>query len=608
MKNATLLGKQTRKHPEVNLRQAAAEAREADKVRNKNGINKRFTSLKAASEPVSKEHDEDGGVTGVMHPTDEQLEVINQFTRSPKTAEELVVFNTLSANDLVDRDFDQFPQKTIQEFAELEQPFSSVGKSYMVGHDYNKLPVGRIFDVGTDTVDGAHFLTNGVYIPNTKSNEPFIENVDFGVNWAVSVGVMMGANECSICASPMSSFFGFCYENGHMKGYSYDPNSDKTDDWGYALPAEDGDPNAKLAVGLMKEPRDFYELSQVFLGAQYFAALDEKSAIGGIVKAAGAAGVPIIGLSKKEAEDLPLPKQPKQVADALSKYSTETDDDGSIYWTDENQLRWVFDPEESEVLCLGRSSDQEEDDGTTDAGIESGTERGEDGSGSGDDGQDVGDVDGTGTSRSGDDGSADEQDGTDDGEASSGSERSVGSGSEAGDAAAESDAVADQNSTNDNSEEDDVDVDKLVRDAFAAAKVPEGVLADVTSKGEGLLKDVVSKLVAENASLKSKAELGASYVKQLRADAIAMYVKAHQQNGEAVKTERFEKMLDAFGDDVDLIKDALAEQQAIAQERFPKSVRRSTFQEDPNARQRAGELPEEEWDQSNDDRVSKLHG
>lgn len=586
MSTKTLLGKQTRKHPELNLRQAAAEAREADKVRNKNGINKRFTSLKAVGEGT--EDKEAGDVTGVMHPSDEQLERINQFTRSPKTAEELVVFSTLSANDLVDRDFDQFPQKTIQEFAELEQPYSSVGKSYMVGHDYNKLPVGRIFGVGTEKVEGANFLTNEVYIPNTKSNESFIENVDFGVNWAVSVGVMMGANECSICDSPMSSWMGFCYENGHMKGYSYDPSSDATDSWGFAEPAEAGNKDAQLCTGLMKNPRDFYELSQVFLGAQYFASLDEKSSLGGIVKAAGAAGVPIVGLSKSEAEDLPLPRQPRQVSEALSKYSTETEADGSIYWTDDESLRWVFDPEDSEVLCLGRSDEQEDEDGTTNAGIKSGTERSEDGSGSSSDG------------------AADEPDGSGDEPTPPREDGNAEGGAEVDDADAEPEPLSEED-IND-SEEDDVDVDKLVRDAFAAAKVPEGVLADVTSKGEGLLKDVVSKLVSENTSLKSKAELGASYVKQLRADAIAMYVKAHQKDGEAVKTDRFEKMLNAFGDDVELLKDAIEEQRNIAQDRFPKSVRRSTFQEDPNARKGAGDLPDDEWDPSNDVKVSKLHG
>src|SRR4051794_7648233 len=188
------------------LREANTEALEAAKGRK--GIDKRVTTFKG---DTNKDAAGDGGTGAIdfapMAPTDEQLAKINEYTRSNKTAEDLVVFPTLSCNDLIDRDDERFVTDTVKGFAKLDAPLGPNGKSYMVGHDYTKLPVGRIFDTSTTTVDlaalsgkapsgstagataadKATFLKNWVYVPKTTSNQPFIEGLDFGINWAVSV-------------------------------------------------------------------------------------------------------------------------------------------------------------------------------------------------------------------------------------------------------------------------------------------------------------------------------------------------------------------------------------------------------------------------------------
>lgn len=581
----TLLGP-TQKRPTRSFKEAREEAREREKVGKDKGIDKRVTALKL---PSTVQKHEDGGFDGtIMHPTDEQLEKINRFTRSTKSAEELVCFPTLSCNDIIDRDFDQFTTDTVKEFASLPEPYSSVGKSYMVGHDYSKLPVGRIFDVDTKKVGDDLFLSNWVYMPNTEANKEFIEKVDFGINWAVSVGVMLEASACAICDSPVSRF-GFCYDQGHIKGYYYDPKSTETDDWGWAEPVEPDSKGASLCFTKMSGAKDFYELSQVFLGAQYFAAVDEKSSLGGIIKAASAAEVPVIGLSKEEAKELPIPHVPEAVKEAHEKYETDVDEEGQVFWTDSDNLRWVFDPEQNEVLCLGRTNKEEAGDATTDTDGQSGdpskdgtTERQSDESGDGTSSDELGTSDsGSGTSESDEQPKGVRRESVEDAESSSGSK-----------------AVE--------SKEDDMKPE-AIRALAVKHHVPEEVLEEAEKSGGSLLESLIKQLVTRNMKLAAKAEVGENYLKQLRADAVDWYVKAHQEDEDsAVNTETFQRFLDACGDDIDLIKSLIDEKKALAQARFPKAVRRSTFQTDPNSKD--GPTPTDEWDPENDERVSRLHG
>jgi hypothetical protein len=141
------------------LKSVVAEAK--DRIKGQDGVSKRSTSLKTAKLAGDPES------SGVNAPTSEQLAAINQYTRTPKTADEVAVFHTLSCNDLEDRDEDKFTTETVKGFAELAAPYGPNGKSFMVGHDYTKLPVGRIFETDTAKVEGGLFMTNGIYVPRT---------------------------------------------------------------------------------------------------------------------------------------------------------------------------------------------------------------------------------------------------------------------------------------------------------------------------------------------------------------------------------------------------------------------------------------------------------
>lgn len=544
------------------------------------GIKKEVSVMKA------NEGDADGSVSSLMRPSDEQLEKINKFTKSPKTADEVICFPTLSCNDITDRDDDQFTKETVEQFAKLPEPYSSVGKSYMLSHDYTKLPVGRIYDVGTTEVDGALFLRNEVYVPNTEQYKSFIENVDFGVFWAVSVGVMLGAQECSIDGTQMSGAWGWSWcEKGHLKGESYDPDEEETDSWGFIEAADPSDNKSVKCVRLFKEPKDFYELSQVFLGAQYFAALEKDPDFNGVIKAAGA-GKSIISLTARQAKELPIPHANPKVSEARQKFATKIESNGIETWVDESSLLWEFTPQTDEVICLGKkegSSDGESisrDSSSKRTGVEVDSEPSK---------ADLSKGSGSGKAAEGDSGS--------------------GSGKLSG-------PSTQGPSLKSNKEDEENGLSKeAVLAAVVKAKLPVHFTEKVTNaEGDGLdlvlqtASDEIGNLNKQVGDLTPKAAMGEKYIESLKESAKSWYIKSMQSNsGESVDTTFVEKLLELSGDNVEIIEGLIEQYTKDAQAKFPGTVRRSVVPGEPNERQTLKE-PETSEEESKDRKVKRLHG
>lgn len=599
------------RHPQ-NKSLSEALREDEDRFKAQKGlIDKRATLIKA----VDGEGDADAGTGATMRPTDEQLERINQFTKRAVTADEVVAFNTLSCNDIVDRDDDQFTTQCVKDFAALEQPFSPTGKSYMLDHAYSvNNAVGRIFGTDTKKVSGSLFLTNEVYVPNTEKNQGFIEDLDFGINWAVSVGVMLGKSSCTVCGERFSSWGYWCVE-GHDKGYYYDPNSDEVDSWGYPVPCDPSTKGAIKCIRQFSEPKDFYELSQVFLGAQYFAALEKIPEFASVMKSV-TSDLPIIGLSGEEAEKLPFRHEPKKVADARRKYEIKEADDGSLMWTDSEGLRWTFDPENPDdgVLSLGKASnDNEEEDEDGEHAISDGS--GSSGDGATDGGSDEPDSEpgdgGTGSGSDPSPASGDESSS----QSSSGEPGSAVGDEEDSEEEDDEDADPDASSETDNDEEEEKSVSKqAVLSAAEAAKLPKSVIEAAEGQSDNGLLALLSAAADEIAALSTKASLGDQYLKTLRAEAIDWYTKARATPEQPkVSTETFERLLEKCGEDVDLLKAMADEQKELAQAKFPKSVRRSSFDRNPNEAEALsgisfddGEV--KEGGDDNDKRVKRIHG
>lgn len=552
-------------------------------------IDKKKVNLKAAEGT--------GDLGGTFTPSSEELDQINQFTRKTVGADDVVAFPTMSCNDLYDRDDERFTPDTIQAFGALEAPYSFTGKSFMSDHVYEMDHVkGRIFDTGTTTVDGVNFVTNKVYVPNTEQYQKYIENIDFGLAWAVSVGVVIDKANCSIpgCGEQVfsSRFFGDWCAAGHEKGYFYVPGAEEDDGWGFFLPV---DPETKGAVKArvdLSDPIDAYELSQVFLGAQYFAELAKKPGFSGMIKAASAKTVPYIGLSRKEAEELPLIEEAPEVTEARQQYTVSTNDDGDPMWTDDDGMVWVYvtsADNNGEVMCLGESN-KEESDGQ---------------------GQESGDgVEGTGevVRADGDQGPEHQA------EPDPAAEPVVVSTGQEPDAEAGSPGQGDLTDPP-NNEEKAVSKKSLLA-AMKAAKWP----GDLVDKVEGVEGDDLANLLAvvgeevqaqssKVAALTAKAELGEQYIQGLRKDALAWYVKARQaEPNQAVSVEVFNKILDRVGDDAEVLLSITEEQKDLARAKFPEATRRSTFEKDPNEVEPIAELPQVTKSDDGKALVQRIHG
>lgn len=612
--------RQQRRHPaKQTLSLAVSEDRDRLKAR-KGLIQKRQTLIKATA-------DEAGGDTGSMSaamvPNDEQLARINQFTLTPKAADQVAAFSTLSMNDLVDRDDEQFTTQSVEEFAALPQPYSPIGKSFMVDHSRSVSgAVGRIFGVDTKKVGSALHLTNEVYVPRTEKNAAFLEDQDFGVNWAVSVGVVLAADHCSVCALPFDSWGLWC-QNGHDKGAFYDPKSTEEDAYGWPLAVDPGTTGAVKCIRVYSEPVDFYELSQVFLGAQYYAALESKApALATAIKSAGG----ILGLSAEEASEIPLPREPKKLAEArTSGYKIKTVD-GLLRWTDSESLVWVFDPEDPDagVSSIGRETitDEDNDDKESADGKVGQDEldqvRGLQGDASG--GAVVQDA---GAAQVG---AGDGVEVGSEGVGGSGGSAAVGSGAEGGlDGSVEGsgevppvrgqEGLVGADSDGQQGVPQEVTVAGIkaaVLSALKNAGLPEAVSERVSrTKGSGLdalmlaVGDEMETLRKEADALRPKAALGDRLVKEKRADAIHWYVVSRGAKHGPVPTDAFEKVLDAFGANVDLIEAQIEDAKSLAKEKFPAPVRRSSAPDDPHLRE---ELEIPTVPSANDKRVSSLHG
>jgi hypothetical protein len=613
---------QTKKRPDELQGKTIKQATEEGRALVKRNVHK--VSVHSAGEGAAT------GTTGQSFtPDSEQLAKINQFTRREVTADDVIAFGLDAMNDLYDRDDEKFTTDTVKEFADLPQPFSFVGKSYMVDHEYKMANArGRIFDVGTETQETplgeATFLKPTVYTPKTPQYENFIEGLEFGINWACSVGVVVDRSLCSICSSPIHGFGSWAWcSAGHEKGYFYVPGKEEEDGWGYFIPV---DPSTKGAVKAMVDLHgavDGYEISSVFLGAQYMAQLGEKSAVRKIFAAAERAKLPILGLSAKEAASIKMPHEPEAVQEARAKFSVVTEN-GVVKWTDEAGLVWAWDSNgtTNDILCLGKkkdAADEDDDDQSAKDADEDDSEEDDDASEDDDDDESEDDDDDSDD----EDDDSEEEDDDDTTAAAEGDE--ITQAQAALDAAqqrlaeAQANVAAADKSKKKTTKEASITA-KNVLSAALAAKLPKEITDQLaTAPGTGLetVLSACSKTIKSQAkdirTLTPRAELGDKYIKEVTADAVHWFTVSRRdpKNPEkGVNVDFAKQMIDRCEGDVELIKALAKDWKGEAQAKFPQSSRRSAVSDDPNERTKA--MPDVPFGPESEDRqtekvVSRLH-
>lgn len=147
------------------------------------------------------------GVSGVVDGEnqtvgDDELELINRFTRRNLAKNEVYAFSVVLCDNDVDRDGERF---TTDSLYELEKLF--VGKTGIIDHNPSaKNQTARIFSCKVEKIDGQktalgddyYRLKARAYLPVCESNRDIILAIDSGIIKEVSVGCAVGRVVCNV--------------------------------------------------------------------------------------------------------------------------------------------------------------------------------------------------------------------------------------------------------------------------------------------------------------------------------------------------------------------------------------------------------------------------
>ena len=178
--------------------------------------------------------------------TEKELELINNYTRTPLKAEDVYIFTVTLCDNEIDRDFECFSLESLDKLKEL-----FVGKTGISDHSMrSKDQAARIFycyietDDSKKTSKGETYtaLKARAYALRNESTKALIGEIDGGIKKEVSIGCAVSKISCSICGKDMKT-----HSCQHIKGRKY-----------------------KNAVchGILENPTDAYEWSFVAVPAQ----------------------------------------------------------------------------------------------------------------------------------------------------------------------------------------------------------------------------------------------------------------------------------------------------------------------------------------------------
>jgi len=182
--------------------------------------------------------------------SEEELEEINRFARRPLRAEEVYTFTLRLCDNQVDRDFERFDEKCLEELGGL-----FVGKSGLFDHRWSAQgQSARLYrtEVVRETErcneDGSPYcwLKGWAYMLRTEKNAELIAEIEGGIKREVSVGCSVGKRTCSLCGKA---------ECDHVPGQRY---------------------GGRLCYVTLSEAKDAYEWSFVAVPAQKEAGVVRK--------------------------------------------------------------------------------------------------------------------------------------------------------------------------------------------------------------------------------------------------------------------------------------------------------------------------------------------
>ena len=183
--------------------------------------------------------------------SDEELALINTYTRRKLTAPEVFAFSLTLCDNEIDRDFERFSIEALQTLKTLFLGKTGLFDHSMKGRDQ----VARIFHAEVEAVTGRvtaagepyHRLKARAYMPHTSKNGDMILEIDAGIKKEVSVGCRVGKRQCSVCGANHAGSAGCRHQKGSQIGKGS---------------------QAQLCHVILSEPQDAYEWSFVAVPAQ----------------------------------------------------------------------------------------------------------------------------------------------------------------------------------------------------------------------------------------------------------------------------------------------------------------------------------------------------
>lgn len=155
--------------------------------------------------------------------TDEELKAINKLALEPLKAEDVFTFKAVLCDNELDRHFDRFTVKALQDMQKLY-----LGKTVIKDHRRSTdNQVARIYKTelvqGTKTTKSGEVYTQLVahcYMVRTASNADLIAEIKGGIKKEGSVGFSPSSSICSICGTDNTKTY--C---PHWPGRSYGKDS-----------------------------------------------------------------------------------------------------------------------------------------------------------------------------------------------------------------------------------------------------------------------------------------------------------------------------------------------------------------------------------------------
>lgn len=152
--------------------------------------------------------------------TEEDMKAINKYTLTPLKAEDVFTFKAVLCDNELDRDFERFNLKALQDLQKL-----FLGKTVIKDHVHSaENQVARIYRTelqqGSKTLKSGELYTQLVahcYMVKTASNADLIAEIKGGIKKEGSVGCSVSGAVCSICGTDNAK--SYCR---HYRGRSYD--------------------------------------------------------------------------------------------------------------------------------------------------------------------------------------------------------------------------------------------------------------------------------------------------------------------------------------------------------------------------------------------------